>query len=221
MADLSTIGVVGGTGSEGGGLALRWARAGYAVVVGSRSADKAARAADDLNKLLPPPCPRIRGMSNGDCAAAANVIVLTVPFAAQQQAVEAMREQLRGKILVDVTVPLVPPKVGRVQLPPGGSAVEAMQRLLGQGVRIVSAFQNVTAQHLRDLDHAVDCDVLVCGDDEEARELVVTLAEAAGLRAWHAGPLANSAAAEALTSVLISINRRYKVTAAGIRITGL
>jgi NADPH-dependent F420 reductase len=122
---------------------------------------------------------------------------------------------------VDATVPLVPPKVSRVQLPADGSAVAAIQRLLGSEVRVVSAFQNVSAHHLRDLGHAVDCDVLVCGDDVEARETVIALARDIGLRAYHAGPIANSAAAEALTSVLIALNIRYKVPGAGIRITGI
>jgi NADPH-dependent F420 reductase len=118
-------------------------------------------------------------------------------------------------------VPLAPPQVGRVQLPPGGSAVLAAQELLGDGVRVVGAFQNVSAEHLNHLDTSIDCDVLVTGDDRAAREAAVTLATAAGMRAYHAGPLANSAAAEALTSILISINRHYKIKHAGIRITGV
>ena len=132
-----------------------------------------------------------------------------------------VKSALGGKILVDVTVPLVPPKVARVQLPSGGSAVAALQAELGESVRVVSAFQNISAHHLSDLSHVMDCDVLVSGDSEEAREEVIKLVEAAGMRGIHAGPLANSAAAEALTSILISINRRYKVEGAGIRITGL
>jgi NADPH-dependent F420 reductase len=159
--------------------------------------------------------------SNRGAAAGGQVVVLTVPYAAQRATVEDVRDALPGKILIDTTVPLMPPKVARVQLPEGGSAVAAIQRLLGESVKVVSAFQNVSAHHLQELDHAMDCDVLVCGDDAEARETVVRLAADIGLRAWHAGALANSAAAEALTSVLISINARYKVDGAGIRITGL
>ena len=132
-----------------------------------------------------------------------------------------VRDALAGKILVDVTVPLVPPQVSRVQLPEGGSAVLAAQRMLGESVRVVSAFQNVSAEHLKVIGHPVDCDVLVCGDDAKAREQVIALATAAGMRAFHGGPLANSAAAEALTSVLIAINRQYKIKHSGIRITGL
>jgi NADPH-dependent F420 reductase len=130
-------------------------------------------------------------------------------------------EALQGKILIDVTVPLVPPKVFRVQLPEGGSAVEAVQKELGEGVRVVSAFQNISAHHLTKLDEQVECDVLVCADDSAAADEVVALANEIGLTAWNAGPLCNSVVSEALTSVLISLNRRYKVPGAGIRITGV
>jgi NADPH-dependent F420 reductase len=147
--------------------------------------------------------------------------VLTVPFAAQRPIVEEVRSALAGKILVDATVPVVPPKVARVQLPAGGSAVAAIQAMLGESVRVVSAFQNVSAHALKELERDVDCDVLVCGDNVEARETVIRLAAAIGLRGIHAGPIVNSAAAEALTSILIAINRRYKIPGAGIRITGL
>lgn len=154
-------------------------------------------------------------------AARAEIVMLTVPYAVQRASVEDIRDALGGKILVDATVPLKPPKVARVQLPEGGSAVLALQALLPESVRIVSAFQNVSASHLRDVNHELDCDVLVAGDDPEARETVISLSRHIGLRAWHAGPLCNSAAAEALTSVLIAINSRYKVSGAGIRITGI
>ena len=151
----------------------------------------------------------------------AEVIVLAVPYAAQQPTALDVKDALNGKILIDVTVPLAPPKVDRVQLPNGESAVLALQRVLGESVKVVSAFQNVSATHLKDAAHTVDCDVLVCGDDATAREVVIGLAHDAGMRAWHAGVLANSIAAEALTSVLIAINKRYKVAGSGIRITGL
>ncbi|HTS54391.1 MAG TPA: NADPH-dependent F420 reductase, partial [Burkholderiales bacterium] len=131
-----------------------------------------------------------------------------------------VRELLVGKILIDVTVPLKPPKVGVVHLPPEGSAVLALQRALGPEVRVVSAFQNVSAAHLRDLEYVVDCDVLVCADDDAAGDVAVALAEAAGMRGWRCGPLANSVVSEGLTSLLISINQRYKIPGSGIRITG-
>ncbi|HRP71731.1 MAG TPA: NADPH-dependent F420 reductase [Xanthomonadaceae bacterium] len=214
-----TIAVLGGAGKQGSGLALRWADAGHPVVLGSRSPERATEAADELNRLLGEV--RVRGADNRTAAREAQVVVLAVPFAAQRATVEEVRDELAGKLLIDVTVPLVPPKVGRVQLPGGKSAVEAIQTLLGDGVRVVSAFQNISAHHLKKLGHDIDCDVLVCADDKAAGEQVVELAQAIGMRAWFAGPLANSVVAEGLTSVLISLNQRYKVPGSGIRITGI
>jgi len=214
-----SIAVLGGTGPEGSGLALRWANAGHKVILGSRSAAKAESAAAALNQGLGRAA--LSGTDNRSAAAAAEIVVLAVPYAAQRATVEEVRAALAGKILIDVTVPLLPPKVARVQLPAGGSAVEAIQQLLGEHTRVVSAFQNVSAHYLAQLDRAIECDVLVCGDDKDAREVAVRLAADAGLRGVHAGVLANSAAAEALTSALIAINRHYKVPAAGIRITGV
>lgn len=219
MSERFSIGVLGGSGQEGGGLALRWASKGHDVMIGSRSAEKAQAAAQKLNELLAGRG-AVRAGSNAEAAQQA-IVVLAVPFAAQLATAEAVREQLAGKILIDVTVPLLPPKVSRVQLPAGGSAVLALQRSLGDAVKVVSAFQNVSAPHLKNLGYVVDCEVLVCGDDVSARETVIKLAADAGMRGWHAGVLANSAAAEALTSVLIAINRHYKVPGAGIRITGV
>lgn len=219
MTKAYTIAILGGTGHEGGGLALRWAKAGYRVILGSRDAQRAAAAAKEMKSLLDGG--DVTGDSNQKAAAAADIVVLTVPFSAQRSTVEDVRGALEGKILVDATVPLVPPKVARVQLPSNGSAVASIQRSLGQNVRVVSAFQNVSAHHLKDLGHSVDCDVLICGDDPAAREVVVGLAADIGLRGIHAGPIENSAAAEALTSVLIAMNMRYKVPGTGIRITGL
>lgn len=213
------LAILGGTGKEGSGLAARWAAAGYKVVIGGRDAAKAEAVAAELAAEIPGAA--ISGVGNAAAASTGEIVVLTVPFAAQQSTALGVADGLQGKILVDVTVPLVPPKVNRVQLPEGGSAVVALQKALGEGVRVVSAFQNISAHHLRDLDHDLDCDVLVAGDDIEAREAVIALAEAARLRGFHAGPLCNSVVAEALTSVLISINQRYKVPSAGIRITGL
>ena len=212
------IAVLGGTGAEGGGLALRFAHAGHRVVIGSRDAGRAADAAARINGKLG--CDAVSGAGNDEAAANAELAVLTVPYAAQRATALAVAPALAGKILVDATVPLRPPDVARAQLPEGGSAVARLQADLGKEVCVVSAFQNVSAHRLSELDREVDCDVLVCADDESARETVVRLAASIGLRAWHAGPLDNSAVAEALTSALIAINRRYKSRAAGIRITG-
>ncbi len=215
-----TIAVLGGTGKEGGGLALRWAHKGHEVILGSRTAERAEQAAAAMRAELGS-ASQVSGMANPDAAAAADLVVLSVPYSAQQSTVLDVAEQLKGKILIDVTVPLIPPKVNRVQLPEGGSAVEAVQRLLGDEVKVVSAFQNISAHHLAKLDEEMDCDVLVCADDPEAADKVVALSEEIGLTAWNAGPLANSVVAEALTSVLIALNRRYKVPGSGIRVTGV
>lgn len=215
----ASIAVLGGTGKEGGGLALRWAHRGHAVIIGGRSAERAAEAAAAMNATLG--SSMVTGASNADAAARGDIVVLTVPYAAQQATVQEVRAGLAGKILIDVTVPLVPPKVSHVQLPEGGSAVEAVQVLLGENIKVVSAFQNISAHHLSKLDEEIECDVLVCADDPAAADSVVALAQEIGLRAWNAGPLANSVVAEGLTSVLIALNRRYKVPGSGIRITGV
>jgi NADPH-dependent F420 reductase len=217
--DRPTIAVLGGTGKEGSGLALRWAHAGYPVLIGSRSPEKAIEAAAEMNETLGREA--VSGSGNPEAAAAAQIVVLAVPYAGQRATVEEVRVHLSGKILIDVTVPLVPPKVNRVQLPDGGSAVEAIQTMLGDDVKVISAFQNISAHHLKKLDAEIDCDVIVCGDDREATDVVVGLAQAIGLGAWNGGVLANSVVSEGLTSVLISLNQRYKVPGAGIRITGI
>jgi NADPH-dependent F420 reductase len=215
-----TVAVIGGTGNEGPGLALRWAKSGrYHVIIGSRQQEKAERVAAELNARLGRDL--IRGMVNPDAAAAADLAVLTVPYSAHIPTLESIQAGLTGKILIDVTVPLQPPKVSHVYTPPGGSATAEAQALLGDAVRVVAAFQNVGAAHLDDPAHPIDCDVLVCGDDKEAKAEAITLAEAAGMRGLDAGPLQNAVVVEGLTSVLIGINIRYKVKGAGIRITGL
>jgi NADPH-dependent F420 reductase len=219
MEQSSKIAILGGTGAQGNGLALRLARAGHQVIIGSRDAERARTAAAEASARVGKP---VAGGGNRDAAAAANIVILTVPYAVQRTTVEDVRDRLAGKILIDATVPLMPPRVSVVQLPDGQSAVAALQELLGKEVQVVSAFQNVSAQHLADLEHEIDCDVLVCGDDATACARVIALCADIGLRGLHAGPIRNSAAAEALTSLLIAINRRYKVAGgAGIRITGI
>jgi NADPH-dependent F420 reductase len=142
-----------------------------------------------------------------------------VPFAAQEGTLAAIKPYVAGKIVVDTTVPLVPPKVMRVQLPPEGSAAQRAQKLLGEGVTMVSAFHNVAAHKLA-TGEDLGCDVLVFGDEKAARAKIVALANLAGMRGIHAGALANSASAEAMTSVLIFINKTYQVDGAGVKITG-
>ena len=219
MPTEKTIAVLGGTGKEGSGLALRWAHAGHRVIIGSRSPDRAVETAASINARIGKQ--NAEGADNLAAAQAGEIVVLTVPYAAQLATLQEVKAALAGKILIDVTVPLVPPQVSRVQLPDAGSAVVKAQALLGESVRVVSAFQNVSAELLAEIGKPVDCDVLVCGDDREARAQVIALARDAGMRAFHAGPLANSVVAEALTSVLITINRQYKVKHSGISITGL
>ena len=217
--NLPKLAVLGGTGDQGSALALRWAIASYPVTLGSRSLERARNVADRLSRQH---CGvTLEAAKNRDAAAAADIVVLTVPFSVQSATVEEVCDVLDGKILIDVTVPLMPPKVARVQLPDGGSAVVGIQKRLGSSVKVVSAFQNVSAEHLKNIDKPIDCDVLVCGDDVGARNEAIKLAEAARMRGIHSGPLVNSVAAEALTSVLIGINKRYKVAGAGISITGL
>ena len=215
-----TIAVLGGTGNEGPGLALRWAKSGrYSVIIGSRQAEKGERVAAELNERLGQNL--IRGMSNEDAARATDLAVLTVPYSAQEPTLTALRDLLQGKILVDVTVPLKPPKVSHVNVPPGGSAGLEAQAILGEGVRVVSAFQNVGAAHLAEGESHIDSDVLICGNDKEAKAEVIALAEAAGMRGIDAGPLQNSVVVEGLTAVLIGINIRHKAKGAGIKITGI
>ena len=219
MQERQTIAVVGGTGAEGSGLALRLAASGHAVTIGSRSAERAETRARELNTQLGENL--IAGTHNRDATAGAGITILTVPYSAQAATVDEISDLLEGKILVDATVPLMRPKVGVVQLPENGSAVAAVQKRLGSTVRVVSAFQNVSAHRLMELNHHIECDVLICGDDAKACETIIGLAADMRLRGLYAGPIANSAAAEALTSLLISINRRYKIKDSGIRITGL
>ncbi len=219
---LPTIAIVGGTGDLGTGLARRWIAAGYPVIIGSRTTEKALDAVADLRTVLAARghgSVAVEAMDNVAAAARADIVVLTVPFGHQATTLESIKAAVQGKILVDVTVPLMPPKVARVQLPPQGSAGKIAQELLGENVRVVSAFQNVAARHLQD-DHALECDVLVCGNDKDAREEVVKLVAAAGMRGFHAGSIDNSAAAEAMTSLLIFINKQYQCHS-GIRITGV
>ena len=213
-----TISIIGGTGALGGGLARRWIKAGLPVVIGSRTADKAAAAAAALRAAFPGAS--VQGLGNLEAARAGTIVVLTVPFAHQRPTLQEIRPALAGKILVDTTVPLVPPKVARVQLPPEGSAALIAQQLAGDSVSVVAAFHNVSADSMN-TDDDLDCDVLVMGNKSESRDVVVSLARAAGLRAWHAGALENAAAAEALTSVLIFMNKRYGGVHTGLRITGI
>ena len=217
MPLLMTIAVLGGTGKEGKGLAYRWARAGYKVLIGSRSTERAVTAASEIMEMLEGSSSLV-GTSNREAAQLADIVVLSVPYAAHRETLESVKDVLNGKILIDITAPLVPPKT-KVQLPPAGSAAQEAREIVGEAVQVVSAFQNVSHELLL-TDEAVDCDVLVTGTGKEARAEVLKLVEAAGLNGWDAGPIENSVVAEGLASVLIYINKNYGSTHAGIKITG-
>jgi len=217
-----TVGIIGGTGDLGAGLARRLARAGFRVIIGSRDESQAQVAGEALKALGESSgwgALKVSGASNPDAAAAADLVFVTVPFSAHGATLESIHSAVQGKIVIDVTVPLVPPKVARVQLPDGGSAGQLAQTALGDNVRVVSALQNVAAAHLNS-DNTIECDVLVTGNNKEARQQVIDILQAIDVRGFHAGMINNAAAAEALTSILININKQYK-THAGIRITGV
>jgi NADPH-dependent F420 reductase len=212
------IAIVGGTGKEGRGMAARWARAGHQVTIGSRDAERARASAAELTQLAGRP---IAGGDNAGAVRGAEIVVLAVPYSAHRETLLGLKEALRGKVLVDITVPLKPPDVRRVTLPEGKAAALEAQALLGAETKVVAALHHVSAVHLSDLDHPVDCDVLACADDREALDRVLALIADLGTRGYDAGPLVNAVALESLTPVLLHLNRRYKSPGAGIRFTGL
>jgi hypothetical protein len=189
------------------------------MLIGSRSGEKAATAAGEISQMLSPNA-SVVGVENTEAARRADIVVLTVPFSAHVATLETIRGEIEGKILIDVTVPLVPPRVTRVQMPTAGSAAQEAQAVVGPNVQVVSAFQNVSYEHLLH-DETVECDVLVCGGNKAARSTVLQLVAAAGLTGWDAGPIENSVVVEGLTSVLIGINKQFGVQSAGICITGV
>jgi 8-hydroxy-5-deazaflavin:NADPH oxidoreductase len=214
---LPTIAILGGTGKEGPGLALRWAYAGYPILIGSRQLDKAQATAAELNAKLG--LDSVRGLENGAAARQADISVLTVVQSAHQAALESLKDDLQGKILVDATA-RVDFRDPRPPSPP--SAARIAQEILGPGVRVVAAFQNVPSHALKkNLGQSLDTDALVCADDAQAADAVIRLAEAAGIRAYYAGGLDNAVVVEGLTSLLISINQRYGIKTASIGITGI
>ena len=212
-----TIAVLGGTGKQGKGLAYRWAKAGYKVLIGSRSSEKAVTTASELMEMLEGSSSLV-GASNHEAAEQADIVVLSVPYAAHREILEGVKEFLQGKILIDVTAPLGSPK-NKVQVPPAGSAAQAAKEIVGEGVEVVAAFQSIPYEYLLK-DEDIDCDVLVTGTSKDARSEALKLVEAAGLTGWDAGPIENSVVIEGLASVLININKRYGSTHSGIRITG-
>lgn len=212
------IAILGGTGDEGFGLGCRWAAAGHEIIIGSRLAEKGATAAADMQARLPQV--RVTGTDNLSAAQKAEVVVLSVPFTAQQATLETVKEALTDKLLITVVAP-TGEKAARVyRLPSGLSAAEEAQQQV-PAARVVAAFQNIGAHHLPDLTHELDCDVLICGEKKADKDVVMALCQDAGLRGVNAGALQNARAVEELTAVLIAINILYKIPGAGIRITGI
>jgi 8-hydroxy-5-deazaflavin:NADPH oxidoreductase len=218
-ANIRTIAIIGGTGKEGKGLAYRWAKIGYDILIGSRQIEKAEAAAGDVQEL-PGIQGSVKGTENLDAAKMADLVVLTVPFSAHVPMLEHIKDVVQGKIVVDVTVPLVPPRVTKVQMPAAGSAAQEARQVLGDGVDVVAAFQNISYEHLLG-GGDIHCDVLITGSSKAARAVVIELTRQAGMVAWDAGPIENSVVVEGLTSILIGINKQYGVESSGIRITGV
>ena len=210
------VAILGGTGKEGPGLAMRWADAGYEIIIGSRQLEKAIETAKKLNQALS--INSIKGLLNSDAARNADICVLTVVQSAHRSAIDGLKDSLQSKILVDATarVDFRNPKP-----PPQPSAGEIAQEILGSGVKVVAAFQNVPAHSLRNMEKRVSSEVLVCSDDPDAAEIVIQLAEDGGMKAYYAGPLANAVTVEGLTAILISLNKHYKTRTASIQVTGL
>jgi 8-hydroxy-5-deazaflavin:NADPH oxidoreductase len=213
------IAILGGTGKEGSGLGYRWAAAGHEIIIGSRAAEKGHGAAEELAAALPEAT--ISGTDNVAAARAAELVVLSVPYEAQEATLTDVHDVVQGKMVVTVVAPLGQPKARVWRLPSGLSAAEEAQQQLGEGATVIAAFQNISATHLRDLDHDLDCDVLICGEKAADKDIVAGLCRDAGMRGINAGALANSSVVEGLTAVLLGINIRNKISGAGIRITGL
>jgi NADPH-dependent F420 reductase len=214
---LPVIAILGGTGKEGPGLAARWAIAGYPIIIGSRQREKAEKTAAELNTRLG--IDTVRGMENHLAAQHAEICVLTVVQTAHREIIDQLKMDLQGKILVDATA-----RVDfREPRPPGPpSAARMAQSKLGSDVHVVAAFQNVPAITLKKHpDQPLDIDVLVCSDDIEAAEAVITLARAAKMQAYYAGSLENAVVVEGLTAILISLNKHYGGHSAAVKVSGI
>jgi NADPH-dependent F420 reductase len=213
------IAIIGGTGREGRGLALRWARRGHRVALGSRDGARARARAVELSALAT--AEPISGGDNAWAVAQAEIVVLTVPYSAHAETLQALRPALAGRVLIDITVPLRPPRVHCVQLPSGHSAALEAQAIVGESTPVVSALHHVSSAHLGDPDFALEGDVLVCSDSDPARATAMALVGDLGARALDAGPLCNAIALESLTPILIHLNKRYCSTAAAVRFVGI
>lgn len=212
------IALIGGTGKEGRGLAVRWAAAGHQVVLGSRDAERARAGAEELSQLAGA---KLEGADNASAVAGAEISLLSVPYSGHADTLRSLKKELAGHILIDITVPLQPPAVSQVHLPQGQSAALEAQALLGPETKVVAALHHVSSTQLIDPKKNIDCDVLVCADDADAKAKVLQLVGDLGLRGLDAGPLRNSIALESLTPILLSLNKKYKSVGAGIRFTNI
>lgn len=216
-----TLAIIGGTGPQGQGLALRFARAGVPVALGSRDAVRGKEIADELMTKLPEDSAQINGMGNEDAVAAAGeCVMLAVPYAAHDATLNALKPHLAGKILIDIVVPLAPGDPKTVEMPPEGSATEAAQALLGPDIPVVGALHNVSATTLNNLDWPINCDILVCGDSLAARKVVMELVNKLDVKTYNSGNAKAARCIEAITPILIrqNISKAVPFTHAGIRI---
>ena len=214
-----TIGIIGGTGKEGFGLANRWAKSGFKVIIGSRTIEKANTTANKIKEEIG--SAKVQGASYEGAVSGSDIIVLTIPYSSHIDILENLKDLIKEKLIIDVTVPLVPPKVSVVQMPPDGSAAQETRRILGSTANLAAAFHNISNVNLISDSDSIDCDVLVTGTNADARKTALWLVKEAGFIGWDAGPLENSSVLEGLTSVLIWINKKYGSSHAGIRITGV
>jgi NADPH-dependent F420 reductase len=210
--------VIGGTGREGRGLAVRWAKAGHSVVIGSRDAARAKERADELSAEH---AVKVDGGENGWACEGADVVLLSVPYTGHAETITGLKEKLAGKIVIDITVPLKPPKVFEVNPPAGQAAALEAQSILGPTTKVVATLHHVSSAHLAEPEAEIECDVLVCADDEEARKTVIGLIADLKLRGLDAGPLRNAIALESMTPVLLYLNKKYKTAGVGVRFTGI
>jgi len=212
------IAIIGGTGKEGRGLAYRWGKAGHQIIIGSRELARAEATANELNLMLANKV--ISGMENKDAAREGHIVVLTIPYSVHKETIDDLKKSLVGKLIIDVTVPLVTPKT-KVQMPPAGSAAQEAVEILGAGVQVTAAFHNISYEKLQNFDKEYECDVLVTGTSKDSRQITLALVKDAGFLGWDAGPIENSVVLEGLTSILKGINRSYGSTTSGIKITGV
>jgi NADPH-dependent F420 reductase len=213
------IAILGGTGEEGFGLAYRWAEAGNEIIIGSRLADKGARAAARLSEMSPHAT--VSGTDNKNAAGTGEIVVLSVPYEAVEPTLNPILEEVADKLLITVVAPIKPPKVSHVWHPAVGSAAEEIQSICGDSTRVVAAFQTIAARHLLDKRSEKMRDVLICGRYKADKQLVALLAKQAGMRGINAGPLQNAGVVEGLVALLIGINIRHKIKDAGFHITGI